>query len=254
MESKLPCADLMKIAADLRSQLNQMAAASQILEQTADNEKSRLYLAMANQSICRMLRIVGHMELSHRLSSGQAAPSPRCLNLTAALQPLALRLRGILSEIGVTFTLHAPDHLPICADPELLKQLLLELISSLALAGTEITLSAVPRGDRICLTLSDRGPGQADGRPALPAVLEEQEERSGLELARCLAGILGGTLVVSGGSDRSLTAVVSIPAGSKNAAALESPGTPWHSGGFDPVLIAMSGLLPARSFLPENLG
>lgn len=254
MEPKLPCVDLTKIAADLRSQLNQMAAASQILEQTADNEKSRLYLAMANQSICRMLRIVGHMELSHRLSSGEATPSPRRLDLTAALHPFALRLRGILAEVGIAFTLHAPDHLPIYADPELLKQLLLELISSLALVGTEITLSATRRGDRICLTLSDCGPGQADGRPDLPAIVEEQEERSGLELARCLADVLGGTLVVSSGSDRSLTAAVSIPVGHENPAALESPGLPWHSGGFDPVLVAMSGLLPARSFLPENLG
>jgi hypothetical protein len=28
----------------------------------------------------------------------------------------------------------------------------------------------------------------------------------------------------------------------------------WNGGGFDPALVALSELLPANSFLPENLG
>ena len=47
-----------RTAAALRMQFAQMTAASQMLEQSAKDEKSRGYLAALNQSICRMLRIV----------------------------------------------------------------------------------------------------------------------------------------------------------------------------------------------------
>ena len=56
-----------RTAAELRLQLAQMTAASQLLEHTARDEKSQDYLAAMNQSICRMLRIVGRLELSGRL-------------------------------------------------------------------------------------------------------------------------------------------------------------------------------------------
>ena len=56
-----------RTAAELRLQLAQMTAASQLLERTARDEKSRGYLAAMNQSICRMLRVVGRLELSARL-------------------------------------------------------------------------------------------------------------------------------------------------------------------------------------------
>ena len=45
-----------RTAAELRVQLAQMTAATQVLEQSAADEKSRRYLAALEQSICRMLR------------------------------------------------------------------------------------------------------------------------------------------------------------------------------------------------------
>ena len=68
MDRETLAADTAKTAAALRSQLNQMAAASQVLERSTAGEKERTYLAVINQSICRMLRIVGRMELGHRLT------------------------------------------------------------------------------------------------------------------------------------------------------------------------------------------
>ena len=54
--------------AQLRMQLAQMTAASQLLEQYATDEKSRAYLSTINQSVCRMLRLVGRLELARRLT------------------------------------------------------------------------------------------------------------------------------------------------------------------------------------------
>lgn len=254
MNREIPGTDPVKAAADLRSQLNQMAAASQILEQTAQSEKARSYLAVMNQGICRMLRIVGRMELSHRLSCNEITLSPKYQDIAPALEAFGARLQGVLGDIGVTFTLSCPALLPVNADFELLQQMLLELVSHLALVGTDISLTVTQNDKLVCFTLSDKGPGTADGRPVLPAVLGEQEEQSSLELARQIAELHGGTLVISPGHNQSLSVAVSIPVVESASSTLKSPTAPWHSGGFDSVLVGLSALLPSRSFLPENLG
>lgn len=247
-------ADTAKTAAALRSQLNQMAAASQVLEHSTTNEKDRAYLAVINQSICRMLRIVGRMELEHRLTEEPAQLSLKYTDLILPLENLSARLQGVLADIGVTFTLHCPDHLCSMVDGDLLRQMLLELISNLALVGTEIALSVAVKDGRICFTLSDNGPGRAEGRPLLPARLEEQEEQTSIALARRIAELHGGTLMISANEDSCLSIAVSIPYQKELGIRLESASVPWHTGGFDAVLVAMSQLLPSRSFLPENLG
>lgn len=243
-----------KTAAALRSQLNQMAAASQVLERNTTDEKGRTYLAVINQSICRMLRIVGRMELSHRLADGQTELKLRHMDLAARLEHLSSRLSGVLADIGITFTLDAPGYLPVCADGDLLQQMLLELISNMALAATQITLTVTYKDGTAHFLLSDDGPAKAEGRPVLPAALEEDEEQASLELARGLAALHGGTVVISSDADLALSMAVSIPMEKTPPSLLESPRTAWYSGGFDAVLVAMSGLLPAKSFLPENLG
>lgn len=254
MDRDLTAADTAKTAAALRSQLNQMAAASQVLERNTTGEKGRSYLAVINQSICRMLRIVGRMELSHRLADGKVELTPKHIDLTLWLERLSGRLSGVLADIGVTFTLNAPAFLPVYADGELLQQMLLELISNMALAAKHIALTVTQKDGAVHFALSDNGPGEAEGRPVLPAVLEEQEEQSSLELARSIAALHGGTVVVSTDAGLALSMAVSIPLEKAPANLLESPRAPWYSGGFDSVLVSMSELLPPRSFLPENLG
>ena len=66
-----------RTAAELRIQLAQMTAASQMLERNAWDEKGRGYLLALNQSICRMLRIVGRLELCERLGREDAVPVDR---------------------------------------------------------------------------------------------------------------------------------------------------------------------------------
>ena len=61
-----------RTAAELRLQLAQMTAVSQVLGRSAQDEKSKRYLAALDQSICRMLRIVGRLELTDRL--GEEGP------------------------------------------------------------------------------------------------------------------------------------------------------------------------------------
>ena len=128
-------------AASLRSQLNQIAAASQMLESSTAGERSRSYLAVINQGVCRMLRTVGRLELEERLSSEEPKLSPAYLDLAPWLEDLGRRLDSILSAAGVRFSFTCPPALLIYTDTELLQQLLLEAITHLALTAGEIRLT-----------------------------------------------------------------------------------------------------------------
>lgn len=239
--------------AALRSQLNQIAAASQLLESGVSAQRGRTYLSAINQGICRMLRIIGRMELEQRLTEEPASLSLTCIDLPRFFEDLGGRLEGILAAIGVRFTVSCPPLL-LYADRELLTQLLLELTGHLALAGTQITLTVTHRDRNIHMTLSDCGPGCADGRPVLPELLESEEEQTALRIARRIAELHGGTLILSPGSEQALSLAVSLPTEDEaHSGLLEEPSLDWNSGGFDPALVALSHLLPASSFLPEQL-
>ena len=95
-----------RTAAQLRIQLAQMTAASQLLERCAWDEKSKGYLAALNQGICRMLRIVGRMELCARLE-GPASPEP--VDLAALTRDLGERMEGLLDRAGVELTVDCPE-------------------------------------------------------------------------------------------------------------------------------------------------
>lgn len=242
-------------AASLRSQLNQIAAASQMLENSTAGERSRSYLAVINQGVCRMLRTVGRLELDERLSLEEPKLSPVHLDAAPWLEDLGRRLDSILCAAGVRFSFTCPSALLIYTDTELLQQLLLEAITHLALTAGEIRLTVNKQGQNICFNVSDSGPDRTEGRPVLPELLESSEEASSLDYARRIAELLGGALMVSPSADLKLSLAISVPAGdAPSSAQLEDARISWSNGGFDPALVALSELLPAAAFLPENLG
>lgn len=255
MDQKSSAADPAKTAASLRIHLNQMAAASQVLERNTRDEKGRAYLAVINQSICRMLRIVGRLELSNRLDMADPSLlSCQLLDLSQQMEVLSDRLKGVLEDIGISFTLKCPRFLSAEADATLLRQMLLELVSNLALVSTELTLSIVSADGTLTFSLQGNPPAEVENRTVLPSVLEGEEEQISIDLARKIAELHGGTLLIAPEPDGSLLFTASLPHRQGHTFRLESVTVPWRASGFDSVLVAMSQLLPPRSFLPEHLG
>lgn len=252
-----------RTAAELRLQLAQMTMASQLLGGCAQDGKSQGYLAMLNQGICRMLRIVGRLELSARL--GEEDP-PRmdwaAADLARLTEELGGRMAGLLASAGVTLTVSVPERLTARVDEGLIRQMIMELVSNgakaaiAAKAGGQVTLTLEARGDRAVFTVEDDGPGVAPER--LQYLFSSEEEAVpnwrrggvGVAIARRAAALHGGTLMAGCAPGKGLRAVASIPLGSLEGAVLESPGLSWDRGGFDDELVALSDLLPAKAFRP----
>lgn len=250
-----------RTAAELRMQLAQMTAASQMLERNARDEKNRGYLAALNQSICRMLRIVGRMELTARLTE-RPEPQPELApaDLGELVSELGGQLAGLLEHIGVRLSVRAPAHVAAQTDSGLIRQMLLELVANAVGAGDQVELALTRHGDKAVFTVTDNGVGMT--AEVLDRLFRGDEEQTpdwrrkgnGVAIARRIASLHGGTLMAGSGADRGLSVTAAIPLGQARSDWLDSPALGWDRGGFDEALVALSGLLPAGAFAPERAG
>ena len=250
-------ASVAKTAGELRLQLAHITASSQLLERMAQGERARAYLAVVNQSICRMLRSIGRMELLHRLTDeNEIRVFPRLMDLGRWTAQLAQRLQSVLQGADVTLRYQGPDILLSCADEELLRQMLLELLVQAARPGDEVSLTLKCQGESACFTV--RGPGTRLDAGEWDALLKQEPgqlpEEWNIPLAQQIAQLHGGSLMVEAAADGpgTVTAVVPIRLGDDDAR-LESPALPRQTGGFDPAMVAFSQLLPPECLLPEEL-
>lgn len=248
-----------RTAAELRLQLAQVTAASQMLERTATDESSRKYLAALEQGVCRMLRTVGRLELSQRLG-GDAGPElqRKPVDLALLSNELGARLGELLAWAEVELAVSTPDHLLAQADEGLIRQLLMELVSNGAKAGKRVALSLTQHGQRAVFTVEDNGPGVEPERMSRLFTGEEEAipdwRRSGvgIAIARRVADLHGGTLVAECVPGKGLKVVASIPLGTPGGSVFQTPALTWDRGGFDEELIALSNLLPVKAFGPKS--
>ena len=249
-----------RTAAELRVQLAQMTAATQVLEQSATDEKSRRYLAALEQSICRMLRIVGRLELSQRLGGdeGPVRLENALTDLARLSRELGERLGELLAFAGVELRVNAPEWLGALADEGLIRQMLMELVSNGAKAGKHVALTLTQHGQRAVFTVEDDGPGVDPER--MSRLFSGEEEALpdwrrggvGISIARRVADLHGGTLVADCIPGKGLKVVASIPLGTPGGAVFQTPALAWDRGGYDEELIALSDLLPAKAFGPKE--
>lgn len=252
MDRESLAAGMETTAAELREQLAQMTAASQLLERTA-GARELGYLAALNQSICRMLRTVSRIELAHRLTDeNEIRAFPEVMDLGPWAENLARRAQGTLAHAGVTLDWQAPSTLLLNGDAGLLSRMVLELLSAAACAGKQVKLAVTQQGDKAHITVT--GSGQAPVLPKMPDCLTDGGEELGLSMIRLIAQLHGGTLVSCTGRDGTLSLSAILPQRlSMPAGQLKSPRGEHSFGGFDPTLIAFSFLLPEAAFRPDEL-
>ena len=247
---------VLRTAAELRVQLAQMTVASQLLEQGAFDEKSVGCLAAMNQGICRMLRIVGRMELSGRLNGETPGVKLSPVDLGALTAGLGERMEGLLARAEVTLTVKGPERLAARADGDLVRQLLLELVANAARAGKAVTLTLRQDGDNAVFTVEDDGPGvSAEKLPflfnsAAQELPDWKRGGSGIAIARQIAALHGGRLAAACTPGRGLAVTASIPLNRGGDNALRCPPAEWDRGGFDEAVVGLSHLLPAGVFAP----
>lgn len=208
----------------------------------------------------RLFRLLGNLEY---LGSAQTAPfRPVTLDLAGLCRQTAERAGDLLREAGVTLRYDSScASLLIPGDPQLLRRLLLGLISNAARASQqgEVVLTLRRQGDRAYLTVSHSGP--LPGERQLSALLQSDEGELplpgqgaglGLSICRHIVRLHGGSMVMEWGQSAP-AAAVSLPVGPLDGRLSVQTPILGRDGGLDPVLVELSDLLPAFLFGMEEL-
>lgn len=159
------------VAHDLRSPLNAISGAAQILqEQVQDLNKPDLdsYTAMIERNADRMLAIISHLLDIHRLENGKIHPHLSWFLLQDLLEQIRSDYQTRTAEKSQHLLLEVDPELPtIQTDPLLLREILDNLVSNalkFSANHTQVTLRAHfgenANGDKqIRIEIEDQGPG-----------------------------------------------------------------------------------------------
>lgn len=259
--------DLARLAVRLRQETAGMAAALQQLDPTEgapSEERARRYLAAANQGLYRLMRLCDHLEFVERPDEAVYRPEP--LDLAGFCGELAGQVEGVCRLAGYRFRYETElASLITTGDERLLRRLILSLVSNAIKAAGEdggLGLRLSKRGGRAVLRVWDDGQGVAGGGLArlfggaaeLPPSLDPSEGLGlGLDAVRRIAELHGGSVLMEAQPGRGLRCTVFLPVKRPEGnLPLRSPRADY-SGGFSPLLVELSDVLPVELFLPEDL-
>ena len=242
----------------LREQMAQLLLTIQLMTPRKEGEQTDPRLASMNRTLCQMLRLTDQLDLLRDMENTSFVFRPVTLDLAGLCREICSAAHDLLEQAGVSLHFDSPlTNLLIPGDSELLQKLLLELLVNAARAagkGGKLTLSLARRDSRAVLTLS--GPGQDDGRPLTQLLSGDPPENRipqpgegaglGLVLAQRVVCLHQGTMMMEWRAG--LSAIVALPLAAKDAPLSVRTNTPDYTGGFSPVLVSLSDLLPEDVF------
>ena len=263
MNDNLLSADPRQVGAAIRSQLAAVSLASQVLMKRCEREKDTPYLAAIHQAAMRAALIVEHAELAAKLEDedelravfGAQELVDWCGKRVEETAPL-------LEPLGVTLSFRTQESALVTqVDGDLLEHLLFALLSNGAKAMPEgghltVTLSKTPRA--AVLTVGDEGEGLSERAmdrlfgeaPLDPDLTPGAGAGLGLRLARTIAEIHGGLLIMDTAPGGGTRAVVSLPLREGRSPRLQSsaPDLPLR----DRALRGLADILPAEAFISRE--
>lgn len=258
-------ADPRQVDAALRTQLSDIAAAAQLLLRRTESEHDRNYLMVAHRAAFRAMHILENRELARRLEDEDERRAVfATVDLVDWCREVTDHAAGLLASMNIVLTFRTGlTSLVTLADEQLLEQLLLALLSNAAKAmeeGGQLSVTLSANGKNALLTVGDEGcglSGQALARlstdkPLPPDLTPGAGAGFGLRLARTIAEIHGGLMILESAPGAGTRVAVSLPLREGYRPRLESPRTALE--GFDRALVALSDVLPAEAFLPKQKG
>lgn len=244
----------------LREQMSQLLLSLQLLGQSVpeDDPIRTSRLPGMNRTLCQMLRLTDQLDLLRDMDSGRFRFQPVTLDLAGLCRELTRAAAFLLEQSGVTLCFDSSlTSLLVNADSELLQKLILELLVNAARAagkGGQLTLSLARRDGRAVLTLS--GPGRDDGRPLTQLLSgDSPDERipqpgegagQGLVLAQRIVALHQGALMME--RRDGVHTIVALPIASGKDSLPIQAAAHDYTGGFSPVLVALSDLLDEGAF------
>jgi signal transduction histidine kinase len=246
----------------IRELIQNLYAAAQRLEPVvaeSGQENARMQIAVLRQSFYRLLRLARHLELAQQAAAPPTERELPPLNLAQLCRATVYGAAKLAEQAGVRFQGEIPGGVLICAgDAQFLEILLLELISNAIKAagkGGEAGLRLSSTGKRAHITVWDSGAGMSQAE--LTALMDGASPdslpkpgtglRLGLPIARYVANLHGGAVLLESREGQGLRATVSLPLTRAGRGKLSTP-RPTEDSGFPLSLVLLSDALPWTAF------
>lgn len=220
-------------------------------------------LGTQNRLIYQLLRLTRQAELTQELNT-KTFPREEGFDLAKVCSGMADETAWLADLAGVTFSYKTNTPvLGFKGSKSLLTQMLLALVSnSIRAAGQNgsVEMDFHAEAERVIITLRDNGMGIPEDRMstlftgAVPEDVPRPGEGAGLGLynAQRIAKLHGGMLIAQSGQDGGTCLVVSLPIVKPDSVpARNNPGYD-NLGGYSPVLIELSDVLPWQAFVPQD--
>ncbi len=223
----------------LRSSLMNLDLAAEQLRAAAERQGAQSLLESlrsVTRSQYQILRLLNNASLILDISRGVAVFSPRVFSLSALCSSLLESLAPLVP--GIRFVDRCGEGLTVCADPRLVRELLMNLLSNAirhAYGCTQISLSLMSSARNLVLAVHDDGCGIPTEE--LPLVFDRYRHDFqlsqmgagpglGLTAARLIAQLHGGALLLESRPGQGTTLRVSLQRGSadKLGAPLDQEG------------------------------
>ena len=218
------------IAHDLKTPLTRLRNRCEEALRTAEDEAQyRAALEGTIEESDGLIRTFNALLMIARAESGHARDNMRDFDAAEVVRGVGELYEPLADEKGLTLTIDAPAAAPVRGNRELISQALANLVdNSIKYAAPdaalpdgvrpEIMIQAASAGDRILLTVADRGPGipAADRARAVERFVRLEQSRSqpgsglGLSLALAVAHLHRGDLTLED-NQPGLRTVISLP-------------------------------------------
>lgn len=235
------------IAHDLKTPLTRLRnRAEEALRAAKTDDEYRAALEATIEESDGLIGTFNALLLIARAESGQARENMVDFDAAAIVRDVGELYEPLADEKGITLKVEADAPAPVRGNRELVSQALANLIDNAIkyaepAAGTgapaDIVVSTAEAGDRILLTVADRGPGipETDRPRAVERFVRLEQSRSqpgsglGLSLASAVARLHGGELTLADNAP-GLKCIIALPRGGpvqkRDDGAVETHGTP----------------------------
>jgi signal transduction histidine kinase len=200
------------IAHDLKTPLTRMRnRAEEALRSARSETDYRAALEGTIEESDELIRTFNALLMIARAESGQASTPMTEFDAADSAHGVGELYDPLADEKGITLTIDAPNPTPVRGNRELVTQALANLVdNAIKYAGShrvegmpaEIAVKASVSGDKVLLSVSDRGPGipEADRKHVVDRFVRLEQSRSepgsglGLSLTSAVAHLHGGEL------------------------------------------------------------
>jgi len=188
-------------------------------------ERYEEYSSLIHESGLHLLHLVSDILDLAKIESGKFALDFHAVDLAETMTYCVQLIGRRAEDNDITVTVELPEApLVFAADPRAMKQILLNLLSNavkFTRTGGEVSVSAVPVGDRVRIIVRDNGIGipagalarigQAFEQASNDPMLAREGTGLGLALVRALVGQHGGLLKIDSQENVGTTVTVELP-------------------------------------------